>query len=425
MKKLIAIAVVFALVMGGVFAETSVSGFAVGRVVLGSGETGKDTMTKGEGSARIKVSGKNEDGTFGGEFRFDGSTWWGSGSFLRDGRANAWWKPIDILKIQLGPGLDGSFGIGNAGTGWGFYSGANDLDIWNYAGFNGDTFGQYNGNGSLGLLLSVYPISNLEVNMVVPFSGDQKVLDVYQKIYAEVAYKIDGIGKVVLGYKSDTGALSKGLRVPAADQTAYNNALDDAFNSWRSNGGAYDPPAAIAPTQPYINKNNPTKIGFSFDLSALSGMGLNMALALNTGLPTANTDQFLKRTHPLYAQFGAGFTAADFNVKFRFIGQFLGKTTTTTASAETVEKDPAFIILGLFPNYKVSGNLFVGFGFDVKVAGIDDDDATPNTITWHSSPFVQYQAGPGKFQVGLNVGNKTGEKDKLQWDIPLRIGFDF
>jgi len=37
MKKLIAIAVVFALVMGGVFAETTVSGSASGKVLLGQG----------------------------------------------------------------------------------------------------------------------------------------------------------------------------------------------------------------------------------------------------------------------------------------------------------------------------------------------------------------------------------------------------
>ena len=44
MKKLIAIAVVFALVMGGVFAETSVSGGANGTVVLASGKTDQDDI---------------------------------------------------------------------------------------------------------------------------------------------------------------------------------------------------------------------------------------------------------------------------------------------------------------------------------------------------------------------------------------------
>jgi len=375
MKKLIAIAVVFALVMGGVFAETSVSGFAVGKITLAKGETGKDSKASGVASSRIKLSGKNEEGTFGGEFRFDsGDTMWTEATaFLQTGRSNVWWKPIDMIKIQLGAGLDGSFGVGHANTGWGFYAGVNDLDIWNYASrFNGQEFGQHTGPG---LYLSVYPISGLELNFVLPFSAEKDVLEVYKRFYAEVSYKIDNIGTVKAGYKSAT-----------------------------------------------YEYTDPGKIGVSFDLSALNAMGLSLAFKLHTGFPTADLDADKKRSEPLYMNFGAGFTAGDFNVKLRFLGEFLGKT--TTGDAEPV-KDLSMIGFGLFPNYKI-GSLFVGVGFDVNINKISSvEGAADPVLTWHTSPFVQYQVGPGKFQAGLNVGTKTGDSGILQWDIPLRIGFDF
>ena len=392
MKKLIAIAVVFALVMGGVFAETSVGGFTVGKITLGQGETGTDSKASGGASVRLQLSGQNEEGTFGGQFRVDGDAWLGAsrvftvkdgddtvGTFtqnwsgLKDLRSNVWWKPIDILKIQLGPGLDGSFGVGDANTGWGFYAGVNDLDIWNYSGFNGDGFGGTGTNGT-GLLLSVYPISGLDVNMFLPFNGTKDVLDVYKKFYAEVVYKIDNIGTVKAGFQSNT-----------------------------------------------FDLGNPARIGVSFDLSALNAMGLSLAFKLHTGFPTADDDAATTRTEWLYMNLGVGYTAGDFNVKLRFKGQFLGKT--TIGDAEPV-KDDAMIGFGLFPNYKV-GNLFVGVGFDVRVDQISDDETKDPRIIWHTSPFVQYSVGPGKFQMGLNVGTTSGAKDKLRWEIPLRIGFNF
>jgi len=421
MKKLIAIAVVFALVMGGVFAETSVGGSTDIKVVLGKGETGKDSQTAGGANVRLQLTGQNEEGTFGAQFRFDSSIMWSGTTPINNVRSKVWWKPIDMLKIQLGSDLDGSFGIGDVNTGWGFYGNYADWGMWKpQRGGDGETFPAYR-TGS-GLFLSVTPITNLSVNMIIPYRNwDLLVMDVYQKIYGEVVYKIDNIGTVKAGYQSDTGALGtapisqSALDAYALAQTQYDLGLISAEPK--------------APTAAFLD--NPHKLGISFDMGdLLKPMGMSLAFKLHTGLPTANTQQNLSRTQPLYMNLGAGFSAGDFNVKFRFFGQFLGKTTNT--ATDVVTKDAAFIQLGLFPYYTVSGNLAVGMGFDVRVNDIGEKpngDKLDTIIRWHTSPFVQYKVGAGKFQVGLNVGTNNDAakpaESVLAWEIPIRMDYNF
>jgi len=427
MKKLIAIAVVFALVMGGVFAETSVSGSANAKVVLGKGETGAKNQTSGGGGVQLKITGQNEEGTFGAQFRFNSDLNWSGTTPIKEVRSTVWWKPIDMLEVRLGSELDGSFGIKDANTGWGFYGNYADWGMWKpQEGGDGSGFGGRNGTG---LFLSVKPITNLSVNLVVPFRNwDVAVLDVYQQIYAEVTYKIDNIGLVRAGYQSDKGALGMGFDTAEVDKK-YNEAMDKAYAEFLKTGD-YTPVVKGTPTETILTENTPHKLGLSFDMGdLLKDMGLALAFKLDTGLPTANPDQKLSRTQPLYVNLGAGFTAADFNVKFRFFGQFLGKTTHT--DTDVVLKDPAFIQLGLFPYYTV-GQLTVGMGFDVRVANIGEDvngDKLDTVIRWHTSPFVQYKVGPGKFQVGLNVGTNAAKpkptQDVLAWEIPIRMDFNF
>jgi len=381
--------------MGGVFAETSVGGYTRGKVTFGQGETGKDSKAKGEASARIALKGQNEEGTFGGEFRFGSDTWAGSNAFLKDGRSNVWWKPLDMLKIYLGPpSLDGSWGLSDAVTGWGFTEGYKD---WGMQDFGGYGFGDRGGN--MGLFLEVKPISGLEFDLILPFNTETDVLNVYKKFYARVVYDIPNIGQVQAAFQSDLFKF---------------NGVDDA----KLAAGNFDEGI----------KRDTGKLGLSFDLSALNAMGLKLGFMLQTGLPTANGDLGITRTEPLKVDFGAGFTAGDFTVRFRSYGQFLGKTVITTATGETTVKDFSRIGFGLFPFYKVSGNLTVGVGFDAKVENITEEEwwTTGSTVYWHTSPFVQYAVGPGKFQIGLDVGtNSKADPDVLAWRIPIFVNFGF
>ena len=400
MKKLIAIAVVFALVMGGVFAEINVGGSAWGKVYLGQGITGDKTTVDSGSGFQLKASGQNDDGTFGGEFGFEGDTWLSGGNTggnIHHNRSNVWWKPLDLLKIQLGSGLDGSFGLGDANTGWGFYKDMNDMGLWEWdggwdvpgkwdfdGGFNGTSFG---GSTNMGLYLSVNPFSGLEVNMIFPFLNgkDQTPEDVYKLLYAEVGYNIDGIGKVKAGFKSNYFDY---------EQTGNNIA------------------------------SRPGRVGIAFDLSALQAMGLDMAVKLHTGIPTANVDWGVTDTFPLNVAFGVGFTAGDFNTKLRFNGEFLGKRKYEDPAVDDDKRD-AFLQFGIYPNYTV-GNLFVGVGFDLRVENINDDPDRDSTIRWHASPHIKYSVGSGSFRAGLNVGVRDlADKDKLRWEVPIHIGIGF
>ena len=380
MKKLIAIAVVFALVMGGVFAETSVSGSANGKLVLGQGKTGEDSTVDAGGSMKLKISGKNEEGNFGGEFLFNADN---RAASLKDPKSNVWWKPIDMLKIQIGSDEWGSFGIDNGGTG--IYGNMDDLDIWQSIGAGKD-FGSITGKG---LFLSVTPISGLEFDVAIPFFNVNgagftaaywpAAKEVYKRFQARLVYNINNIGKVQAAYRSASYELG-----------------------------------------------DPGKIGVDFDLSALSGMGLALAFQLNTYFPTGDADLATTESWPLNLLFSFGFTAGDFNVKFRFTGEFLGKTTVNDV---VTNETTATVRFGLFPNFKVSDALFVGVGFDVQVNNIGEDlvtgDKLKTNILWHASPHLRYTVGPGLFQAGLNVGSKTGAEGILEWQIPIRIAYSF
>ena len=427
MKKLIAIAVVFALVMGGVFAEVGVGGYARGGVVLGQGQTGTDAISsRANGSIRLQVSGTNEEGTFGGNYRIEGSNWDGN---VASTRAWVWWKPIDLFKIQLGSSGDSTFGIGDANTGWGFYGNIMTLNVWS-ASYDGTGFGNsvgFQGNGfgdraGMGIYLSVYPISNLELNFILPYEWTKDLVDVAERFYAEVVYKIPDIGTVKAGYQMNSGALGA---TPISQSAKNDYALAQAQYDLLKDVNP-DLKAPTAPTAGFVN--NPAGIGVSFDLSALSGMGLSLAFKLHTGFPTTNEDQNLKQTQPLDLAVGAGFTAGDFNVKFRFFGQFLG-TKMTFTTGDVLEKKPATIGFGLNPNYKASGNLFVGVGFDAKIWNIGENVATgeklENKVAWHVSPYVRYTVGPGVFKMGLNVGAPTGLEKSITWGIPLHMTYGF
>jgi len=165
MKKLIAISVVFALIAGAAFADTSVSGTISVRTKLISdtlNDVENTAVTPGEvETAYVQLSGQNDDGTFGGLIRLRGND--GIGKFHR---AFAWWKPIPQLQIFLGQDLDGKFGPYNA---WTFFQGQegyahdHDWDAWRAA---------FPGNwDSFGLAFSIYPIQGLEVDIVVPMGG--------------------------------------------------------------------------------------------------------------------------------------------------------------------------------------------------------------------------------------------------------------
>ncbi|MDR2718216.1 MAG: hypothetical protein LBB89_09155, partial [Treponema sp.] len=110
MKKLIAISVVFALVAGAAFAA-DVGVEAIGKVDLANGSTLKDAAgdspkpgTDYSSRLRVQASGENDDGTFGGWFRYQSGI---DGDGDQSAFAYAWWKPIEQVKLTIGTNNDG------------------------------------------------------------------------------------------------------------------------------------------------------------------------------------------------------------------------------------------------------------------------------------------------------------------------------
>jgi len=400
MKKLIAIAVVFALVMGGVFAETTVSGGASGKVTLGKGETGVDSWTAGEGGLSVKISGKNEEGNFGGELSFGANVnanSWGSTDFtkLKNGdlnaapalnfkeiRSNVWWQPLDLLKVRIN---GGNFNLGRGGTGIFF----GDIQLWQLS--EGPEF---NGGDGLGLYLSVFPIKNLQFDVSFPFGrningetiGVREPKQVYLKFFSMLTYKIDNIGTVKAAFKSNT-----------------------------------------------FEYGNPASVGLAFDLSAIQNV--TVGFEAHTSLPTADPDNSLVKTSQLNANLSAGFTADDFNVTLGFYGKFLGKTVNSD-TGDLLEKTPAEFAVGVHPNYKFGG-IKVGLGFEVRIKNIGMKDVevgsfagTDYTVQWQASPQLQYTVGKGTLRTGVAIGNPdpvvgAPQANQIRWQIPFKLGFAF
>ena len=214
MKKLIVISVVFALVAGAAFAEVNFGGGVFGKVnvIEGNGEKvfkanddnkGGTAENKNEvgasgnmGRVRLEASGTNDDETFGGWARLDTGSYGGG----INGYAYAWWQPLSLLKFQVGTnGGDGYFDAWG-GAGWGFYATAGDvlgLESWKY----GSAF--YGGFGAGGAILTITPLDALAINIGIPYFAGGRGEDVYKKTNAQVAYNINGVGKLAISYAGD------------------------------------------------------------------------------------------------------------------------------------------------------------------------------------------------------------------------------
>jgi len=223
MKKIIAISLMFALVAGAVFADTSVGGGVETHFSLVD-KTGKEdddpTMGGSVATAQIVLTGANADGTLGGRFRFRNTKISGSPQY---DQVYVWWKPIEQVKIFLGIDQDGMFDTASI-VGWSFHAGDNDYifnHMWDHwrAVFPGNWDG-------FGLAFSFYPMPGLDINLVIPtgkvgwpqdpeasvtqsepISGDDGVLP--GRLRLQIGYALD-VGKISLVYNGGGVVKEKG-----------------------------------------------------------------------------------------------------------------------------------------------------------------------------------------------------------------------
>jgi hypothetical protein len=388
MKKLIAIAVVFALVAGVAFA-VDLGGTVIGTVNVVEGSSVEDSEILASGAitrVRIEGSGETEDGKFGGTFRFDPF----GGNWSQNVAGWAWWKPIDQLKVIFGNNPDGVWGK-DGNTRWMFYQNASDSGVTNagsawggkYYDFYISDYGYKNpftltfsdafwgGYGAQGLALEIKPIDMIGINIGVPFVSethkdvngnvDSRGGDIYTKMAIQLDLNFD-FGNIAV---SMTGNGDKG-----------------GANVW-----AY------------------------FGLTAIE----NLRVDLGVGLKINDADDDTK--NPFNVGLGVKYAADAFGIKFRTALQFPGDP----------DVGATMVIAEVLPYYAVSDGVKVFVSGGVGIFAPKEGDSI---VGFHINPYVEIgqEWGPCFF-AGIKLwsnGAKDGDNDAVtNWAVPLGLIVSF
>jgi hypothetical protein len=424
MKKLIAIAVVFALVAGVAFA-VDLGGSFIGTVDVMKGDSGKDSkgdanpVSAGASVNQIRIGGSGEvaDGKFGGFFRFDGAHW--SGEHKAFG--HAWWKPIDQFKLLIGSnGGDGYYGT-EGHTGWMFYQTVTDVgvtmggdNVWggsNYttgvntrhAFFGGD-------GGDNALRLEITPMDMLAININLPFFDGGEIGDVFMKVIAQVDLKFD-FGNIALTYQGGRG-YNEGTTTPDDWQPITVDGYDASGNkikiptgSFENKGGtkgAYDEPGSL----------------FLYYGGSFGDLGIDFGLGYHLPKHGDNGGQ------PLGIGLGVRYGADAFGVKFR-----------TVLSLPAEDDQGLKVLADILPSYKIADNIaaFVSFGLGISSPSKNakDLDSSAEAITgWHFNPYlVVGEEWGAKFVAGVKLwsdGVKKGDDPAIvNWAVPIALIVSF
>jgi len=471
MKKLIAISVVFVLLAGAAFAETSIGGAVIVKGILAGGTTQdaypastayegfdiEDPTAYIPGDAysgnnykgiksgidfkrfRLAATTSNDEGTFGGHIRIGDSNDLDYSSFSGYG----WWKPINALRIQLGKNADGDFGADGV-TRYNFYGDAGDVGIpEHFWGFGNSFYGGFNPDNG-GLLITISPIEALAINLGLPFASvydggwDQLTEYFLKKINAQVKYTIDGIGTIALTYEGGLGHAepkdAEAAKVPGT-----------------SGGDITEPGVSAIPGKDEIN--DPSKLYLYFGLSAIENLGIDVGVGFT--LPVTETgpdydsankgDDDITHNAKLSVGLGAKFDSGSFGIKARVQGDLLGGT----KEKDFEHKAPLVIRFDVLPYYGVSDALKIFLSAGIVFTGAEEatwTGAVAGTSTinsafdWHVNPYLTFSAWPGTFYAGFRLegngarsaeyGSTTKTKVALSnsyvnWSVPIGMSVSF
>jgi hypothetical protein len=366
MKKLIAIAVVFALAAGVAFAAPSVGGTVETRwtVFSTSTEDGSALETQGfEAAGYAQLSGANDDGTFGGTVRLR------AGAVNRDTnvfhKIYAWWKPIDQFRFWLGRDPDGVLNTNELAR-WSFHS-TNDyvcMESWDYdMAFPGNW-------DQIGAWFSIYPADGIDLNVVVdletrgsPWNPDTNItdpIDLKEDFFPDRLQFVGGFGI------PDMGKL---------------------YVVYRGN--------KFRDTDPGLGH-----AGVSFFLNGPVD-GLQAQFGLATTIPEGDAD-----ANPLYIGLAAHYkVSTEFGINFR--SQFALGLADGAATNVKAEFKPWYNL----------GSAFVAAQIGLKVGLPSEGDAA---IGWHFNPYIKV----GSFYAGFKIVN-ADTNGPVTISMPLGIAYGF
>jgi hypothetical protein len=408
MKKLIAIAVVFALAVGGVFAaDVGATVFSGVNVMKGNTEDDSKIMGSGEFfRLRFEASGENDDGNFGAWIRLEPGQWWGDIVGL------AWWKPIDMFKMTIGGNPDSIYGK-EGYAGWMFYQMPSDVgivnagNVWGGGYIDGGIFRDafYGGFGSNGLMLDIMPADIFAAHLIFPYFNGGELATIFKRMTAQLDFNLD-FGNIALTFE--------------LGESAFKAVDPDKFSS---------------------------KIFLYFGLSAIENLSLDVGIGFK--IPESYELLGIKATKmtPLAAGLAVKFDVNDsFGLKARLLAEFMGKTTMEGYGQKQESTDPFVFGLDLLPYIGISDNLkvFIGLGINMKggyddymdVEVLDDDgevlysDSVKYTVDskfgWYFNPYLQVGAEWGPtFYAGIRVWSAGGEKAPINFEIPIGIQVSF
>jgi len=436
MKRVLAIAVVFALVAGAAFAEWTIGGgFGYKAEIVGSsydvdnGSAKPDEIKTSIGniSANFDVGFNSEK--FGGRFRMYAANtgpWWGGSPF-----GYAWWKPVDKFRVQIGHNPDGDFG-GAQITGWGYNASAQDsvaIDNDSDGGTYGHLFksarkdGFYGGFSGVGLTLSYSPVSMVDINVVIPFGDGHAdkagkiAYQTYRLVHAQVKYTIDGIGVARLSWQGRSNTLAY-----SSAGSMYASFLLNAIEGLQVDFGVgFDLPyenEAGKVTFNTVNGTNGDASGFQAGLGVafskgISGFKFRFGMDLNPGVLEDGNDDFTR--------LGVGLLPY---VK--------------------LEKIRVYLSMGLGTILPVPNSTY--YGNNGGVNHPSNGDPRKPGVDWYVNPYVQIPAGGLTFWAGFKLGGSyneyiynTGTTDSkgnstastyrgestLNWAVPIGITVGF
>jgi len=416
MKKLFAIAVVFALVAGTAFAM-DVGGTVFGHVNFLEGDSLKETRTDDHkifasgGMDRLRIDGGGEamEGKFGGYIRIDGGI-----------EGHAWWKPLDLLKFTIGKNVsDGIWGKEGV-TGWSFNQMPYDCGVAVNTGIWGTEFyaapdwsksrwAFFGGFGGGGALLEVKPIDILSVNIAIPFIDDVdndgnpggKAADVFSRVVGQVDVNIGGVGNIALTYTGEGRGYIK-------DGNFKGSPIDEPTGSFFLYYGGNFGALGI-------------DFGLGYHLADKHGSHHNQPLGLGLGVKFAASDQFGIKFRTVVAIPGEKFQEMNFKAD-------------------------------LLPYFALNDNMciFLNTGLNVTIPSEDEQKINKNTgDKWKNDPTVGFVLNPylrvgaewgPTFYVGFQLytdgiktykGGDTNKPDPkkgdpiLQWAIPIALQVSF
>ena len=413
MKKVIAFAIMFALLATAAFAQVAATvETRMYAVDMDLDDTDTATTYGAIHTASFTFTGANDDGTIGGKVKFKvenitglilGETWANGGRFHQ---AFVWWRPIPQLRVFLGMDPDGLFDSAVL-AGWNYHQGNEQFIGFQYWDFWREVFpGNWD---TFGMAFSYFPIQGVNVNLVIPTGGPS--VDTWPRHHQENVFR-----KVPLKDMYPWGLrLNANVRIPD---------VGTAYFSWAG-------PENFAATHGGDEKRSHYgQIGGSFLMSGLV-QGVQAQLGFSTKIPRYSEEYF-----PFLIGAAAVYSGPAFGVKFR-TGVAFNANINGNGNVE-YDEDHTYVHGSLMPFMNVGkGRLNV----DVGITALAGPDET--LMGWWFSPYYTigpFQAGIHLFTTGKGNSNAAGgyeenagyavgqppvKDNSIKFAIPIRMVFSF